>query len=132
MIKLSPWLTNILADPITKQPVQPDHFPLTNGVMDARVFLKNTHGYDGWAEGQNEYESFGLGDQTDTDGYRREIAYDIPIYEHFTLRGRILDCGGGRAQCVNSCRRAWSSFPLILGWKPRLPPVGSEKKRIPA
>jgi len=96
MTTLSPWLLAILADPITKQPVRPDRFSQVNGVLDARDFLKNTHGYDDWAEGQTEYEVFGLSDQSNAAAYRNEIAYDRPIYEHFTLHGRILDCGGGR------------------------------------
>jgi len=95
MLDLPHWLLSILANPVTKQAVAAHHFPLREGVLDARVFLRHTHGYDGWAEGQTAYESFGLRDTTDSAGYELEIARDRPVYEHYPLRGRILDCGGG-------------------------------------
>lgn len=96
MTNLDPWLAAILADPITKLPARPDAFPQVNSVIDARVFLRNTHGYDDWTEGQTEYEQWTDRDKSGVDAYRKEIVYDRPIYEHFTMDGRILDCGGGR------------------------------------
>lgn len=95
MIKLQTWVKVILADPVTKQPVEPDFFHVTNGVIDARVFLKNTHGYSAWADGQGEYEKWAERDETSEDSYKSEIDYDRPVYEHYQLQGRILDCGGG-------------------------------------
>jgi hypothetical protein len=101
---------------LTKQAVAANHFPLREGVLDARIFLKQTHGYDGWAEGQTAYEQFGLSDSTDAAGYQREIEYDRPTYEHYPIRGRILDCGGGvLAPYGSSCPQMWSSFPPIPG-----------------
>lgn len=96
MIKLDPWVTSILADPITKLPTLPDAFPQVNGVVDARVFLKNTPGYNGWSEGQTEYEQWADCDQSTVEVYKKEIDYDRPIYKHYPMSGRILDCGGGR------------------------------------
>jgi len=95
MIELQMWAKTILANPVTKQPVSPESFQCIDGVMDARVFLKNTYGYSAWAEGQVEYEDFAEKDRTGVDGYKAEIEYDRPIYEHYRLQGRILDCGGG-------------------------------------
>ncbi len=95
MNHLPSWLLSILADPVTKQAVAANHFPLREGALDARVFLKHTHGYNGWAEGQTAYELFGLSNTTDSAGYGHEIAGDRPVYEHYPMRGRILDCGGG-------------------------------------
>lgn len=92
---LPPWLIAILADPMTKQPISSNAFPEKHGVIDARVFLKNTYGYSTWAEGQDEYESLATQDSTSVAGYRAEINYDRPIYTHYKLSGRILDCGGG-------------------------------------
>jgi hypothetical protein len=96
MTHLNPWLTAILANPITKQPAAPDAFPIKHGVLDARVFLKHTYGYSTWAEGQDEYESSTENNAGTLAAYRAEIDYDRPIYTHFSMRGRILDCGGGR------------------------------------
>jgi SAM-dependent methyltransferase len=89
------WVTSILADPVTKMPVKPKAFSSNHGVLDARVFLKNTYGYSTWAEGQDEYESWACQDSTPAAGYHAEIEFDRPIYTHFCLDGRILDCGGG-------------------------------------
>jgi hypothetical protein len=123
MNHLPSWLLSILADPVTKQAVAANHFPLREGVLDARVFLKHTHGYDGWAEGQTAYEQFGLSDTTDSAGYGREIAGVRPVYEHYPMRGRILDCGGGLAPCGSSWLQMWSSYPPIRGWPHPSPAV---------
>jgi SAM-dependent methyltransferase len=95
MIEIQSWLTDILANPVTKQPCNPDSFDSVQGVIDARVFLRNTHGYCAWAEGQKEYENYACQDTTTVESCRAEIEYDRPIYQHYQLHGRILDCGGG-------------------------------------
>ncbi len=55
--ELKPWVIAILAHPVAKQPCKPESFNNVYGVIDARVFLKNSHGYIEWAEGQDEYEN---------------------------------------------------------------------------
>lgn len=95
MIELQPWVKAILAHPVTKQPCNPESFDSVHGVTDARVFLKNTHGYSEWAEGQDEYEDMAGKNTSTAEGYQAEIEYDRPIYQHYHLQGRILDCGGG-------------------------------------
>lgn len=95
MIKLEPWVETVLADPLTKASARSSSFYSLNGVLDARVFLKNTHGYSEWAEGQHEYETLIANDFASTEEYREEIERDRPVYSHFRLSGRILDCGGG-------------------------------------
>jgi SAM-dependent methyltransferase len=92
-----PWLLSILADPVTKQPCQADAFPRTQGAMDARVFLKNTYGFDKWLSGQEEYE-----DWADNVRKTTTVAEELegikgvrPVYEYFPMAGRILDVGGG-------------------------------------
>ena len=40
MTNLEPWVISILADPVSKQPCQPDAFNSSQGVIDARVFGK--------------------------------------------------------------------------------------------
>lgn len=115
MIKLDEWLTAIMADPITKLPVTPEHFTKINGVPDARVFLKTTHGYNNWVEGQIEYEQYADGDKCTTEAYLKEIDYDRPVYEHFVLSGRVLDCGGGQLQCASSYLKVLSLSLLTHG-----------------
>ena len=93
------WVLAQLADPVSKQPAGTDFFAKVDGVLDARIFMKNTYGYSEWAEGQDEYES----SLAATDGeyqnivkaYSSEREYDRPVYEHFKLQGTILDVGGG-------------------------------------
>ena len=65
--------------------------------MDARVFLKNSHGYSVWTEGQDEYENkYDVNkENTSMDDYKAEIEGARSIYEHYQMKGRILDCGGG-------------------------------------
>ena len=55
---LDPHIVSLLADPLSKQPVAPTFFPLVKGVLDTRVFLKNTHGFSEWMEGQDKYETW--------------------------------------------------------------------------
>lgn len=94
---LDPRVVAILADPITKQPVPPTAFPLVGGVLDARIFLKNTHGFIPWAKGQENYEASEGSDELSSDvkPYLAEIEYDRPVYEHFALNGAVVDIGGG-------------------------------------
>jgi hypothetical protein len=51
------WLKGILADPTTKIPCSVDDFPVVEGIRDARIFLRNTHGFSVWLEGQEAYEN---------------------------------------------------------------------------
>jgi len=94
MSELQTWVKAILAHPVTKQPTTADSFESIDGVIDARVFLKNTHGYRAWVEGQAEFEDWAEHSLDRVVNYQAEIAYDRPVYEHYRLRGRILDCGG--------------------------------------
>lgn len=91
------WAISILSDPITKLPCPVDNFKLTNGIIDARIYMKNTFGYSDWKVGQDFYEVWaaeGIGYLNDVEEYKKEIAYDKPIYDHFKLKGDILDVGG--------------------------------------
>ena len=60
--------------------------------------MKNTFGYSDWEIGQDAYEVWeasGTGYKNEVTQYKKEIAYDRPIYENFKLKGDILDVGGG-------------------------------------
>jgi SAM-dependent methyltransferase len=92
---LDPWISTILAHPVTKLSLEPTSFHTVKGVIDARVFLRTTAGYSTWAEGQTVYEDWQQTDKTSKEGYLAEIDYDRPIYEHYRMLGRILDNGGG-------------------------------------
>jgi len=93
------FFTSILADPVTKQPAGSSAFHQINGVLDARVFLKNTHGFNEWQAGQHNYEtemsSSGKLGKEQVSYYLNEIKYDRPVYEYYHLNGAILDVGGG-------------------------------------
>jgi len=95
MSDLPQWAESILADPVTKHSVRPGVFQRVDGIIDARVFLKNSYGYRSWADGQVAYEAFARSDAAQVEDYRAEIEYDRPVYGHFRMGGRILDCGGG-------------------------------------
>ncbi len=92
---IEPWLANILANPVNKQPVLANDFPVVNGTIDSRVFLKNTSSYVKWANCQDKYIDLILQDKYSKMDYANEIEYDRPIYNHFKMEGRILDVGGG-------------------------------------
>ena len=97
LIDLEDWVLKILADPITKKPTLLDNFKHINGIIDARVFLKNTYGYSDWEVGQEVYERLeasGEGYNNQVNAYKKEIEYDRPIYEHYKMDGDILDVGG--------------------------------------
>jgi hypothetical protein len=88
---LDRWVTDILADPITKLPSTPKNIGLRDDVVDARRYLPNTIGFRLWDEGQQAYEAWS--DRTVED-YRAEIAGVAPVYDHIRMRGRVLDVGG--------------------------------------
>jgi len=95
---LDDWASSILSDPITKERCSIDNFKLVRGIIDARVFMKNTFGYNDWEIGQDAYElweSSGTGYKNEVRRYKNEIDYDKSIYENFKLKGDILDVGGG-------------------------------------
>jgi ubiquinone/menaquinone biosynthesis C-methylase UbiE len=96
-LHLEDWVLKSLADTVTKKHAQPESFKRVNGVIDARVFLRNTYGFHDWEVGQQKYEeweSSGQGYMDQISTYKKEIEYDRPIYEHYKLSGDILDVGG--------------------------------------
>jgi len=115
------WCLDILVDPITKQKASIENFKIINGVIDARVFLKNTHGFKDWEVGQDEFEkceTSGTNYGNGVDAYKKEIEYDRPIYEHFKLKGDILDVGGLTGtlrEFLNEGQRYISIDPFIDG-----------------
>jgi len=76
-----------------------------------------------------EYEKFADKDKRDAGQYELEISNDRPIYEHFKLYRRVLDCGGLEL-FGNFCLMMLNSFPLTHGWLPHLPTVKPEKHLI--
>ena len=92
------WVESILANPVTKQPCNSDSFEIRNGVVDARVYLKNSPGYHAWLDGQDEYEDWAKSDDgydNKVENHTKEIEYDKPVYDQFEISGDFLDCGGG-------------------------------------
>jgi ubiquinone/menaquinone biosynthesis C-methylase UbiE len=90
---LDHWVINILAHPITKLPATPEQIGIDkNGVIDARIGMRNTIGFETWDAGQVAYEQW---EKRTVADYTREIAGDAPVYEHVKMTGAILDVGGG-------------------------------------
>lgn len=96
---LDDFVLSVIADPITKMPIKIADCPFLHGLIDLRVYLKNSPGFDLWMNGQDEYEqilkSGGAIEENSIAGYRDEIEYDRVIYKHFGLFGNVLDVGGG-------------------------------------
>ena len=93
------WVNNILADPITKLPKKKLNFEKVENLLDARVYLKNTYGWKDWKQGQKFYESWlengelnFLNKETD---FKTSKTLEKPIYDKLSLKGKILDVGGG-------------------------------------
>ncbi len=89
---LEQWVIDVLADPITKLPASPSDIGITNGVVDARRFMRNTLGFKLWDDGQVFYESWERGTMED---YKKELDGVAPVYDHIRMSGRVLDVGGG-------------------------------------
>ena len=95
---LNQWARSLLVDPVTKLSKSHDDFDKINGLLDARIFLSNSPGYNEWEHGQDEYESWEIDSKAynnQVSNYLEEIIYDKPVYENFILKGSILDVGGG-------------------------------------
>ena len=95
--QLEDWVVNILTDPVSKISRLPNDFQLINGIIDARVYLKNTYGFTDWKIGQDFFEQVevsGSAYNNKVEAYKKEIDYDRPIYQHFKMKGDILDLGG--------------------------------------
>jgi SAM-dependent methyltransferase len=97
MFKIESWLIDLIADPVTKEPKRVEEFARAHDVIDARVLLKNTSGFEDWQSGQQEYEEW-AGKVRKTSTIEEElkgIQGARPVYEKFPMQGRVLDVGGG-------------------------------------
>ncbi len=97
LLKLDEWVISILADPITKLKSNPENFKKANGIIDARVYLKNSLGFKNWESGQDDFEIYaseGKGYNEKINSYQKEIGYDKPTYDYFKMEGSVLDVGG--------------------------------------
>ena len=122
--KLDDWVQDILANPITKKKASLEDFQFINGIIDARIFLKNSPGYEIWEEGQIEYESLyekGEFYKDDLDNYKKEIDYDSPIYKEFPISGKVLDVGGG----AGTLREFMKDSNNLVSIDPSEDPVGT-------
>ena len=104
---ISPWLRELLVDPISKMPFIEQNengfrapcglvYRYKDGVPDFRVKL--TIGAQKWVAAQHAFESwigqYFANGEADPMFYKREQERDRPIYEVMKLSGRILDVGG--------------------------------------
>jgi ubiquinone/menaquinone biosynthesis C-methylase UbiE len=90
-VGLDQWVLEILADPITKLPTMPNAIGISEGVIDARRFMKNTVGFQQWNGGQSHYENW---ERATIEDYKKEREVDAPVYDHIKMLGRVLDVGG--------------------------------------
>lgn len=96
-ISLDDWASSVLADPITKEPKQPQDFAVTQGVLDARVLLKNSMGFSVWDSGQTHFEDLEISEhylRKSKEFFEQEILRDSVVYETILLEEPILDVGG--------------------------------------
>jgi ubiquinone/menaquinone biosynthesis C-methylase UbiE len=96
-ISLDDWASSVLADPITKEPKQPQDFAVTQGVLDARVLLKNSMGFSVWDSGQAHFEDLEISKhylRKSEESFEQEILRDAVVYETILLEEPILDVGG--------------------------------------
>lgn len=96
-ITLDDWASSVLADPITKAPKRPQDFALTQGVLDARVLLKNSMGFSVWDTGQSHFENLEISkhySRKSQESFEHEISRDEVIYQTIPLEEPILDVGG--------------------------------------
>jgi SAM-dependent methyltransferase len=122
---LDRWVTDILADPITKLPSSPENIGLQGDVVDARRYLPNTIGFRLWDEGQRFYEAWS--DRTVED-YRAEIEGVAPVYDHICMSGRVLDVGGhaGTVRHFLPQDTAFVSVDPFIDWQKGIPPQKCE------
>ena len=93
------WVFKILVDPVTKLSKKSTDFKKIENFIDARVFLKNTHGWEKWLAGQQFYERWLEKGEINyiniNADFEKIKLLEEPIYENFKLNGNILDIGGG-------------------------------------
>jgi ubiquinone/menaquinone biosynthesis C-methylase UbiE len=77
--------------PHPKLPTTPHAIGVSEGVIDARRFKKNTIGFVQWDDGQSFYENW---ERATIEDYKRERDVDAPVYDHIKMSGCILDVGG--------------------------------------
>ena len=97
LTKLDQWVLDILVDPISKMHKSKDEFPCKNQILDAKVDLKNSPGFDEWKIGQDYYESWANSNfkETNLENEINGINGVSSVYKKFPLTGKILDVGGG-------------------------------------
>lgn len=129
---LDEWAKSILADPITKIDKQADFFNKKYGIIDVRVSLKNTYGFNGWLQGQNHYESWyasSSGYKKNINSYEDELLYDKEIYDHFEIQGNVLDVGGG-AGTLREFLKSDINYISLDPYLHVLSDIPEEKKRV--
>ena len=94
---LNDWAKSVLADPIKKTPKDYEEFVKTNGIVDARVTLKNSIGFSDWNSGQSAFEDIEVSKyfvKKRAYNFQVEIQNDKVIYDQIPFAEPILDIGG--------------------------------------
>ena len=102
----SPWLEEILSDPISKKALTKNgnsytsengaSYHFKDAVPDFRVHINQRE--EEWQKGQDVYEQWHLkyllNAEKNNNFYKDEQARDEPMYKKLVLEGRVLDVGG--------------------------------------
>ena len=93
------WVNQILADPITKLHKEAIKFKKIDNLIDARIYLKNTFGWEKWLMGQNFYEQWLENGEISIlkkeTNFKKVKELEKPVYDSLSIKGRVLDIGGG-------------------------------------
>ena len=97
-VKLDDWVLEILTHPLTKKKILIDQTNKIDGILDLRNPLTKYSDFNKWKKSQNEFENWVINDKeykfSKNYNYRKEIIQVKPVYDHFKIKGKILDVGG--------------------------------------
>ena len=94
---LETWVEKLLANPITKIAIKSSDLKSFKNIVDFTVFLFNTHGWNDWQHGQNEFEKWlkkGEYKKDIEENYRIEKNNIHKVYTKLKIEGTVLDVGG--------------------------------------
>jgi SAM-dependent methyltransferase len=90
---LENWLLDILCHPMTKEPLKPGDFRITNGLLD---FRQPSSVEQEWQSGQDAYEKWERSEVRNgtVEHFQQELNSVRPVYEAIPISGDVLDVGG--------------------------------------
>ena len=96
-VVLNNWLVQILAHPVTKNKIDIKEIIKHKNILDLRYFNRDNQNFDVWKSGQNAFEKWINLDREyflfKKNKYIAEIINVKKVYDHFNIKGKILDVG---------------------------------------